>query len=882
MQIIKSPLDNNNYEIMKLNNEMEVMFISNPNITTSHVAMAVGVGSLMNGKVQGLAHFLEHMLFMGSKKYPQVNKYFEYINEHGGSTNAYTEAIHTCYFFSIDSEFLPDAIDIFGHFFIDPLFEPSAVQKEINAIDSEYHKDMNLEGFKYIHLLKTLSKNHPFHNFDIGSKETLNIPNIRDELVNFYNTYYSSNLMKLIVLDSRSINDMKKIILPIFNSVKNNKTIVNLSLGEITNKRNIINIQSHVNKLIIFWEIPYNFEYAQYKPLKYIMYLLGRESESSLYSILSRAHLIESLHIATYGTFGDNVILYMEILLTYDGVNNYDAILSIINNYIKHVSNDENIPFLYNKMRKNEKIKYMFLDQDNSDEFVLSIIKNIFEYGSTLENAVSHDSNIKKYDKVVDTILKNYFEHMILENSNVLLCSRPTLNKYDKLEPWFKIPYNSHIFTVSNKAFQLPKLIYPEMNFIPNQLLLPKKDYINTPQRLNCVGDVFYFVSHPKLPLTCITLLIRIPDICNSVNSYVCANLLLLLMTKNLRTKLYDSTLFGYDYNIILDRDMYTISLYGFNDKIYDILEQLISEFFNTHLELKSFNNGKAKYAGMLKDIENIPPYKQIWKYIDENLYKTYYTNTQQLNILQTILFEDLQKFMDNMHHAECSLKCLINGYIPKRDRHKMCQLFSYFNIHKLEDAEYKLINKVEAHNTNFGANQVGGIFIPIEQFNNKKLNWNMIAMNMVINNMLSEKYFTKLRTEKQLGYIVKNEEGIHGYMNNGIIYQLYYVQSSNYSPEVLCQEIRDFLKNELTSWVSQDFVGLQILIQSCISKMLQDDGNLISTSHDKFTSIDAETYDFDYKNKIINALKNIDTKELKSLCQKMQKNLINIQLFNK
>jgi hypothetical protein len=56
--------------------------------------MAVGVGSFTDpAEMPGLAHYLEHMLFMGSDKYPKENEYDTYLNNHGGSSNAYTELV---------------------------------------------------------------------------------------------------------------------------------------------------------------------------------------------------------------------------------------------------------------------------------------------------------------------------------------------------------------------------------------------------------------------------------------------------------------------------------------------------------------------------------------------------------------------------------------------------------------------------------------------------------------------------------------------------------------------------------------------------------------------------------------------------------------------
>ena len=63
------------------------------------VAMAVGTGSFDEEKEDphGLAHLLEHMLFMGSTKFPIENTYDEHISKHGGFSNAFTETEHTVY-----------------------------------------------------------------------------------------------------------------------------------------------------------------------------------------------------------------------------------------------------------------------------------------------------------------------------------------------------------------------------------------------------------------------------------------------------------------------------------------------------------------------------------------------------------------------------------------------------------------------------------------------------------------------------------------------------------------------------------------------------------------------------------------------------------------
>ncbi len=79
--IIKSPNDKLLYKAFQLPNKLKILFIYDKSILKSAVAMEVGVGSLSDPKeYQGLAHFCEHMLFMGTKKFPKVSLYGDFIS----------------------------------------------------------------------------------------------------------------------------------------------------------------------------------------------------------------------------------------------------------------------------------------------------------------------------------------------------------------------------------------------------------------------------------------------------------------------------------------------------------------------------------------------------------------------------------------------------------------------------------------------------------------------------------------------------------------------------------------------------------------------------------------------------------------------------------
>ena len=113
VEVVKSPNDDRQYQYLELPNRMKVLLVSDPKADKAAAALTVGVGSTANppGR-EGLAHFLEHMLFMGTKKYPEVDEYSAFIKKNGGMDNAFTGGNQTTYYFDIKPEALEPGLDI--------------------------------------------------------------------------------------------------------------------------------------------------------------------------------------------------------------------------------------------------------------------------------------------------------------------------------------------------------------------------------------------------------------------------------------------------------------------------------------------------------------------------------------------------------------------------------------------------------------------------------------------------------------------------------------------------------------------------------------------------------------------------------------------------
>jgi insulysin len=228
--IVKSASDPREYGSVHLPNGLQAILISDGKADRAAAALAVGVGSYADPRGSlGLAHFLEHMLFMGSSKYPEENEYGAFLARHGGTSNAYTAAEITNYFFAVMPDYFDGALDRFSRFFIDPLLSPAAIAREKNAVDSEYRNDLSNDGWREeIAIRYSGNPESPFSQFNIGSLRPsptgypATLANVsRADLVQFHAQHYHASNMRLVVLGRESLAQLTTMVEAKFSAVPN-------------------------------------------------------------------------------------------------------------------------------------------------------------------------------------------------------------------------------------------------------------------------------------------------------------------------------------------------------------------------------------------------------------------------------------------------------------------------------------------------------------------------------------------------------------------------------------------------------------------------------------------------------------------------------------
>lgn len=140
--------DKRSYRHLTLGNRLEVVLVHDDETEKSSACVDVRVGSMADpSNMPGLAHFLEHMLFMGTEKYPIENEYSSFLSSHGGMSNAYTDQMNTVYYFDVQNSAFEEALNMFSSFFTCPLFTETATARETNAVDSENEKNLQVRFF---------------------------------------------------------------------------------------------------------------------------------------------------------------------------------------------------------------------------------------------------------------------------------------------------------------------------------------------------------------------------------------------------------------------------------------------------------------------------------------------------------------------------------------------------------------------------------------------------------------------------------------------------------------------------------------------------------------------------------------------------------------
>lgn len=412
--INKSPNDERDYAAVTLDNGLKVLMVSDPTTEKSAAALSVGVGAFSDPMdFQGMAHYLEHMLFMGSESFPEPDGYMNFAAENGGSSNAYTSSEITNYMITIENTAFPEALHRLSEFFSAPILDPGYIQKEKNAVNAEWSMRRESEGRSIYRLQRALLGEHPANRFTIGNLETLADKSDRElhpATIAFFEKYYSANLMSLVLISPLPAAEMAVLAEQHFSLIPNKnveKPVVTteVSFDDVAGKLIRFKPQRDLRELRLSYLIDNNQSEWRSKPGDYLGYVIGSEMPGTPADKLKSLGLISKLITSSYESlYGNYGTFEISVQLTPDGMKRREDIVEVLTGYIE-LLRQEGVDDRYaDEYKQSLENRFTFLEKTDDFSYASSLAAAMQDY--PIENVIDAPYRFDGFNQAaVDSLL---------------------------------------------------------------------------------------------------------------------------------------------------------------------------------------------------------------------------------------------------------------------------------------------------------------------------------------------------------------------------------------------------------------------------------------------------------------------------------------------
>tara|TARA_B100000745_G_scaffold299180_1_gene249408 strand:+ start:3380 stop:4669 length:1290 start_codon:yes stop_codon:yes gene_type:complete len=200
------------FETHTLKNGMRVLLAPSTGSESVTVMVMTGTGSRYETKEEnGMAHFLEHMLFKGTKNRKNARIIAEEIDSVGGQMNAFTSKDHTAYYAKVDKKHISTALNVISDIFLNPTLPPAEIKRERGAVVEEInmYEDMPMRSVLDDADITLFGSNHPLGRTILGPKKNI-LSFTRKQFTKYFNRNYVAKNSALCVAGSFSKKEVLK------------------------------------------------------------------------------------------------------------------------------------------------------------------------------------------------------------------------------------------------------------------------------------------------------------------------------------------------------------------------------------------------------------------------------------------------------------------------------------------------------------------------------------------------------------------------------------------------------------------------------------------------------------------------------------------------
>lgn len=874
---------------IRLSNKLQAVIVSDPDIKQSSATLTVMAGSWYDPvEHPGLAHFLEHMLFLGTKEYPEESAFNRFLSAHGGDSNAFTHGDFTSYLFTVNSGAFPEALKRFSSFFKEPLFNSSGVNRELNAIDQEFNQGFNSDSTREYFVLKTLAEpNHPVHRFHTGNSSSLSQAT-RETLNNWFKTHYSAERMRLYILSPLPLEELQALVIDDFSSIEERSlelaSFEMPILGEQL-KGNLVRMASQNNAytLTLYWELPKDFsQMLDSKPDDLLCYIIGHEGKESLLAQLKREDLAEELGCGSLELSSSTALFEIKIELTLKGFEKFPLVIERVFQALARLKQTPFPTSLFEEYSALLKQRYQFQQREKPYEWALK--QSTWLAKEDLSTYPELSSTIRRFDPGAIQDLAN----SLTPERAAYFLSAPLASHQEPLsskEPWMQIAYSRNplpkdLLKMWSRLEPHPAIQMLTPNpFIASDLLQTKASqhlsdypYISSPEMLlDRAGIRFYYAQDPfyQVPRTFIRFLLQSPAIQDGrPQSIVLTDLLIKALEDHLREMIYHAKMA--DLNVSLERIQggIQVTLEGFSVS----LEKFFSPFLKELTQYTPHENKflllqetqKREYENVAKEM----PVKQAFDYFKAAIFQDYVINSQKRTAIGKLTYETYLKFCKNIF-KETFFKGLITGSLSQQKAlflaQELDQIFhpvsssrglpSTPQAKSLPEQPYLVTYPTKAQGN------ATLLFLQVDGFSPSFRN-----MQQILSAALSEAFFNELRTRQQTGYIVSSD----GMDFQRFLFNYFAVQSTNHTPEDLLWRFEQFLETYLRNMESAEIGEERFFdLKRSIEVGLKEPPPTLSLYGEQQFKFAFEIEDFDWMKKRLDALKSLNYEEWVSFAKK-------------
>ncbi|RIA99019.1 Metalloenzyme, LuxS/M16 peptidase-like protein [Glomus cerebriforme] len=889
--IEKSDNDERSYRLIRLNNELEALLIHDDKTDKSSAALDVHVGHLCDpDNLQGLAHFCEHLLFMGSEKYPKENEYSEYLSKHNGHSNAYTGTDNTNYYFEVGPEFLEGALDRFAQFFIAPLFDPSCTDREIRAVDSENKKNLQSDIWRCFQLEKSLSNpNHPYSHFGTGNLETLQENpmkqglDIRDELLKFHDKYYSANIMKLTVLGKESLDQLSQWVIEKFSTVKNKGIPIPTFEGHPLTKNELlkqifIKPVKDIRNLEITFPFPYQKPLFHVQPGRYLSHLIGHEGAGSILSSLKKKGWANYLAAEpSYGGIGFE-FFRVSMDLTESGLEHYEDVVVHVFQYIEMLKQTGVQEWSFREVEKLNEIKFRFKEKSSPSGYT-SALSNTMQTPYPREWILSGPFLIRKYEP---KLIEESLEWLRPDNFLLGIVSQSFVG-LDQKERWYGTEYKvepiSDKLTQSLKNIKLiPELKMTEPNeFIPTNFETHKTDVVTPAKRPNLIKNTqICRLWHKKddtfwVPKASVNITLKSPLTYTTPLHCVKTRLYVDLVKDALTEYSYNAEIAGLSYDLYCLPEGLLLAVKGYSDKLQILLEKIVIKMKNFEVDPERFLLIKEYLRREYKNFQLESPHQHSMYYLNYLTQDMLWNHEEKLEALHDLKYEDIKIFYPELLN-QLHIESLIHGNVLKDDAIKILQKVEEILQPKALVPSQLIGDRVVIipqgkrfiyQRNVFDPDNINSAieyYVQVGDLMDKGLRARLSLLAQIAN----EPCFDQLRTKEQLGYLVfsglKKQTGSIG---------LRFIIQSEKDTVHLENRIEAFLNKLQTLIEEMPEEEYQKQVQSLIAKILEKPKNLKQETQKYWNHISSGYYEFDRDDTDVEELRKIIKQDLEEFYKK-------------